>query len=288
LIDLSGHTAKHRLLTFARKPAPVQASWIGYPGTTGLHAMDYYLSDRFMFPDVGFDSQLTEKIVKLPASVPFLPSKDAPPVNALPALSNGYMTFGSFNRSNKISRPVIALWAQLLRALPDSRMLLGAMSQDGQYQTLIDWFAQEGIVRERLDFHARSSMERYLGLHHQIDICLDTFPYNGGTTTFHALWMGVPTLTLAGQTIASRSGASILGHVNLEAFTAHDVADFKKKGLYWADHPGELSIIRTGLRERFTKSASGQPAVIAAGLERALRIMWQRWCAGLPAASFEV
>ena len=289
LYDLSGHTANHRLLTFARKPAPVQVSWIGYPSTTGLSAMDYYQSDRFLFPDNRFDDQYTEKIVRLPASSAFLPSQDAPPVNTLPALRNRYLTFGSFNRLSKISRSVVALWGQLLRALPDSRMLLGAMPQDGKYQTLIEWFAQEGIARERLVFHVRSDMERYLSLHHQVDICLDTFPYNGGTTTFHALWMGVPTLTLAGHTLAGWAGASILGHVGLEkSFAAHNAADFVQKGLFWAGNLAALSDIRTGLRERFAKSARGQPAVVAASMERALRIMWQRWCAGLPAESFEV
>jgi len=289
LFDLSGHTAKNRLLTFARKPAPVQVSWIGYPSTTGLSTMDYFQSDRFLFPDSRFDSQFTEKIVRLPASSAFLPSKDAPPVNILPALSNGYMTFGSFNRPSKISRSVIALWAQLLRALPDSRMLLGGMPQDGQHKTLIEWFEQEGIVQDRLSIYAATSMERYLGLHHQVDICLDTFPYNGGTTTFHALWMGVPTLTLAGQTMAGWAGASILGHVGLEAaFAAHDAADFVQKGSSWADKLVALSDIRMDLRERFAKSARGQPAVVAASMERALRIMWERWCADLPAQSFEV
>jgi len=288
LIDLSGHSSKNRLLTFAQKPAPVQASWIGYPGTTGLRAMDYYLADRFFLPPGQFDNQFTEKIVHLPAGAPFLPSEHAPPVNILPALSNGYVTFGSFNRISKLSRSVIALWSQLLRALPDSRMLLGGMPEDGQYDTLIEWFAQDGITRERLNFHARSGMDTYLTLHQQVDICLDTFPYNGGTTTLHALWMGVPTLTLAGSTVAGRPGAAILGHAGLEAFIAHDVADFVQKGLSWAGDLAALADIRAGLRERFSKSAMGQPDVVAAGVERALRIMWQRWCADLPAESFEV
>lgn len=288
LIDLSGHTGKHRLLTFAHKPAPVQASWMGYPGTTGLQAMDYYLADRFFLPLGQFDSQFTEKIVRMPASSPFLPYEGAPPVNTLPALDNGYITFGSFNRPNKLSRAVIALWSQLLRTLPDSRMVLGAMPEKDKYGTLIEWFAQEGIERARLDFHPRSGMDHYLGLYRQVDICLDTFPYNGGTTTCHALWMGVPTLTLAGATAAGRPGASILGHAGLEAFIAHDAADFVHKGLSWAGNLAALSDIRMGLRERFAKSAMGQPALVAAGMERALRIMWQRWCAGLPTESFEV
>lgn len=287
LIDLSGHTDKHRLLSFARKPAPVQVSWMGYPGTTGLSSLDYYLSDRFLLPPGQFDSLFTEKLVYLPANAPFLPMADAPPVNDLPALSNGHVTFGSFNRQNKLSRAVIALWSQLLRALPASRMVLGAMPQDGQYGTLIDWFAGEGIARQRLSFHPRAGMRDYLALHHQVDICLDTFPYNGGTTTLHALWMGVPTLTLAGGTVAGRIGAGILGHVGLDEFAAQDAAAFVRNGLSWADRLSALASLRAGLRERFAQSAPSQPALIAAGLERSLRTMWQRWCAGFPAASFE-
>ncbi len=288
LYDLSGHTGKNRLLAFALKPAPIQVSWIGYPNTTGLFAMDYYQSDCFLFPDNRFDNQFTEKIVRLPAASVFLPYKDAPPVNALPIINNGHMTLGSFNRLSKISRSVVALWAQLMHNLPDSKLLLGAMPQDGEHQSLLEWFAQEGIAQDRLIFHVRSGIKNYLELHHQIDICLDTFPYGGGTTTFHALWMGVPTLTLAGNTMAGYAGASILGHVGLEAFAAHDANDFVQKGIYWANHLTELSVIRAELRERFAKSARGRPDVVAAAMERALRIMWQRWCAGLPAETFEV
>lgn len=288
LIDLSGHTAKNRLLTFARKPAPVQVSWMGYPGTTGLSAMDYYFADRHFLPPGKFDDQFTEKIVRLPASVPFLPAKEMPPVNRLPALSNGYLTFGSFNRVSKLSPSVIALWSQLLRELPDSRMVLGGMPERGNSDMLINWFKQEGIGREKLDLYSRSQLEIYLKLHQQVDICLDTFPYNGGTTTFHALVMGVPTLSLAGPTAAGRSGAAILGSVGLDSFVAHDAADFVQKGLSWGHNLTALSDIRTTLRERFAMSARGKPEIVAAGLEHALRIMWQRWCAGLPTESFEV
>lgn len=288
LIDLSGHTGKNRLLTFARKPAPLQASWLGYPGTTGLCAMDYYLADRFYLPPGQFDNQFTEKIVHMPVNVPFLPSADAPPVNALPALGNGYVTFGSFNRSTKLSHAVVSLWAQVLRSVPTSKMLLGAMPQEGQYDMLLGWFDEEGIDRERLSFQPRSTMAHYLGLHQQVDFCLDTFPYNGGTTTLHALWMGVPTLTLAGSTAAGRSGASNLGQLGLDGFIAHDAADFVQKGLFWAGNLSALAELRAGMRERFAQSTIGQPAVAAAGVERALRMMWQRWCEGLQAATFEV
>lgn len=287
LIDLSGHTADNRLLSFARKAAPVQISWMGYPGTTGLSAMDYYLSDRFLLPPGQFDAQFTEKLVYLPASAPFLPAPEAPPVSELPALRNGHLTFGSFNRPGKISRAVVALWSHLLRAIPDSRMLLGAMREDGQYDTLIAWFGGEGIARERLDFHARTNMQDYLALHQQVDVCLDTFPYSGGTTTLHALWMGVPTLTLAGSTVAGRTGAGILGHVGLQRLVAPDEAAFVRQGLELVADVGKLAQLRSGLRERFARSVPSQPELIAAGLESALRTMWRRWCAGLPASSFE-
>lgn len=288
LIDLSGHTAGNRLPVFARKPAPVQATWMGYPGTTGMVSIDYFLGDRFFLPPGKFDDQFTEKIAYLPANSPYLPDKSAPPINSLPALRNGHLTFGSFNRPNKLSREVIALWSRLLQALPNARILLGAMPETGQHDKLATWFAEEGVSQNRIDFHPRANMGDYMKLYHKVDICLDTFPYNGGTTTLHSLWMGVPTLTLAGTTAAGRSGASILGHVGLEDFVAHDSADFLLKGVSWAGRLAELADIRAGLRERFARSAQGQPAVVAAGVACALRKMWQRWCAGLPAESFEI
>ena len=288
LIDLSGHTSANRLLCFARKPAPVQASWIGYPGTTGLRAMDYYLADRYFLPPGAFDSQFTEKLVYLPACAPFLPDETAPPVNALPAWSNGFVTFGSFSRISKLSRSAIALWSRLLRALPDARMLLGGMPREGEYDSLIDWFVQEGIARERLRFLPRYSMADYLALHHQVDMCLDTFPFTGCTTTNHALWMGVPTLTLAGRTVPGRQGAALLGHAGLGAFVATDAADFQEKGLHWADDLAALAAVRAGLRARIEQSPIRRPEVIAAGVERAFRIMWQRWCAVQAPESMDV
>jgi dTDP-4-amino-4,6-dideoxygalactose transaminase/predicted O-linked N-acetylglucosamine transferase (SPINDLY family) len=288
LIDLSGHTSRNRLLTFARKPAPLQVSWIGYPGTTGLQAMDYYLSDRFALPFGQFDDQFTEKIVLLPAVATFSPFKYSPSVNLLPALNNGYVTFGSFNQTNKINPSVIALWSQLLREVPGSRMLLGAMPLERGNDSLVEMFAREGIQSERLSFYPRTGMESYLALHHQVDICLDTFPYNGGTTIHHALWMGVPTLTLAGNTVPARSGASILGQVELDSFVANSKEDFVRKGLFWVGNLESLAGLRNNLRERVQESPHGQPNVIAEGLERALRVIWRRWCEGLSVESFEV
>ena len=287
LIDLSGHTAGNRLLTFARKPAPIQASWMGYPGTTGLQTMDYYLADRFFLPQEPFKDQFTEKLVYLPANAPFMPYEAAPEVNELPALTKGYITFGSFNRLNKFNPEVIAVWAKLMRALPTSRLILAALPESG-YDTVIAWFAGQGIGRERLSFYPRRNMAIYMTLHHQVDICLDTFPYNGGTTTCHATWMGVPTLTLAGQTPAGRSGATLLSHVGLENLIADNVDDFINKGLNLANDIEQLAQIRSELRTRFSLSAFGQPETIARGLEHAFRLMWQRWCDDLPPISLDV
>lgn len=288
LIDLSGHTAKNRLRVFAHKPAPIQASWMGYPGTTGLQAMDYYIADSYFLPPAQFANQFTEKLLCLPASAPFSPFENAPPVSELPALQDGYLTFGSFNRLDKLSPATFALWGQLLRALPDSRMLVGGLPIDFDHERLFEIFAQEGVGRERLELYPRSTMADYLALHHRVDICLDAYPYVGGTTTLHALWMGVPTLSIAGQTPACRTGASIAEHAGLHAFVANDTADFVSKGVVWAKDLSQLADIRAGLRNRFDQSAMRQPAVIAAGLERALRIAWRRWCDGLPAEFIEV
>ena len=287
LIDLSGHTGRNRLLTFARKPAPVQASWIGYPGTTGLSTIDYYFADRFLVPPGDLDKQFVEKIAYLPANAPFVPSSVAPSINALPALDNGYITFGSFNRLSKLRPDVIALWAQLLHEVPTARMLLGAMPGDGTDDQLLEWFAHQGIGRDRLEFLPHSKMSVYLRQHHDVDICLDTFPYAGGTTTLHAAWMGVPTLTLPGRTPPSRGGASLMAQLDLQSFIALDKTDFVNKGVYWANNVPALAELRARMRERCMASAVFRPDVIASALSGALRVMWRRWTEGKPPVAFD-
>lgn len=288
LVELSGHTARNRLTAVARKPAPLQASWMGYPATTGLTAVDYYLADAMFLPRGRFDEQFSERIVRLPASAPFLPSPLAPAVGPLPARAGSGFCFASFNHLSKLNPAVVAAWAQVLHAVPGARMLIGGLHAGGETDVLAGWFAAAGIPADRLDFRPRCPLADYLRLHHEVDVCLDSFPYGGGTTTLHALWMGVPTLTLAGTTSSGRSGASILGHVGLADFVAADVPDFVRRAQRIAADLDALAAIRAGLRERFTASAMGQPALVAAGLERALRTMWRRWCAGQPAAAFEV
>lgn len=288
LIDLSGHTPGHRLSVFAKKPAPIQMSWIGYPGTTGLRAMNYYIADRHYLPPGEFDDIFVEKILRLPATTPFSSIENIPDVNPLPALTNGYFTFGSFNRLDKISKEVVSLWAKLLAAVPGSKMLIGGMPAAGGFDEVIAWFAEFGIDAERLAFHRRSDMYKYLLLHHQVDVCIDTFPYGASTTSCHALSMGVPTITLAGDIPASVSGRAFLSQIGLtNLFVAINHADFLEKGVWCTNNLSELADLRFTLRSRFQSSNVMQPAIIANALEFSMRYAWQRWCHGLPATAFE-
>ncbi|MCA7959187.1 glycosyltransferase [Burkholderia multivorans] len=286
-IDLSGHTGRNRLVALAQRAAPVQASWIGYPATTGLASMDYYLTDRFVAPHGVFDDQFVEQIVRLPAIAPFMPPPHCPPVNALPALHNGYTTYGSFNRLNKLSPRVVAVWARVLHADPTARMALGAIGNAGDQRTLTEWFAAAGIDASRLTFHPRSNIPVYMQQHHGVDLCLDAFPYTGSTTTLNALWMGVPTVTIPGSTVAGRGSAGWLQHVRLDEYIAKDEDDFVAKAVALGRDTAALHVLRTGLRARCAQSAAFRPAVVAAGLSSALRTMWRRWCAGEPATAFD-
>lgn len=288
LFDLSGHTSFNRLPAFARRMAPLQVSWIGYPGTTGVSAMDYVLADRKFLPHGRFDHLFTEKLVQLPLSVPFAPHAHAPDVVPLPALEKGHVTFGSFNRLSKINRQVVQVWATLLRAVPDARLLVAGMPAGDGYGQLRSWLEGEGIAPQRLEFHGRTGVVDYLALHNRVDLALDTFPYTGGTTTMHAGWMGVPTLTLAGGTVPGRQSASLLEHSGLTHFIASDAADFVARGTaICADLPA-LAAIRGALRGHFILPESDTMTQVVDGVEHALRLMWRRWCQGLPAESFEV
>lgn len=288
LIDLSGHTSHHRLTMFARKPAPVQASWIGYPGTTGMTAMDYYITDRYLLPPGKFDHLFTEKLALLPVTIAFAPSVEAPAIAASPAAANGFITFGSFNRLSKIKREVVALWARLLRALPDARLFVGGMPQGGGHELLATWLSEEGIDPARTSFHPLVGMRDYLPLYNQIDICLDTFPYSGGTTTMYALYMGVPTLTLAGDTMPSRQTACLLEANGLHQFIAHDADDFVAKGIAASQDLATLAALRGSLRDSSPLWSGDAVSRLADSVELALRMMWRRWCAGEPPAPIEV
>lgn len=279
LVDLDGHTSGNRLLTFAMKPAPIQVSWLGYLATTGLDAMDYYLVDSYLLPKNQFDSQFSEKLVQLPVNATFSPSPLSPEVNHLPALKNGYLTFGCFNRPNKITQSTVNLWCQVLNALPQSKMLLGSMPSDGSYEVLMTWFAQHGVSQERLVLHPKRDMQSYLTLYHQVDVCLDTFPSNGVTTTCHAAYMGVPTLCLSGDRLASRGAQALMAHLGLSQFVTDSHGAYIQQACHLASQIEMLAEIRKNLREQLKQSNLAKPEVLALSLEQVFRQMWKRWCA---------
>ncbi len=211
LVDLSGHIAGHRLLLFARKPAPVQVTYLGYQATTGMQAMDYRFTDAWSDPSGTTDAWYTEKLVRLsPAFFCYRPSPDAPPVAPLPALANGYVTFGSFNNFAKVTPAVLATWAELLRQVPRSRLAILAHAVPSLKAYVKEQFAGRGIEADRVSVLNRCRRPEYLQRIAQVDIALDPFPFNGHTTTCDALWQGVPVVTLAGNTYASRFGASTI------------------------------------------------------------------------------
>ena len=288
LFDLSGHTADNRLLTFVRRPAPIQISWIGNPNTTGLTAIDYYLADPYSAPPGLLDSLFTEKIVQLPSGALFQPFSPSSPVNELPALASGTLTFATFGRSDKLTDSVIRLWSRVLTAIPGSRMFLVGLSDHSRKANITEQFAHNGVDANRLVFHPRLGMNEYLALHQQVDMILDTFPFAGGTTSCHAVWMGVPVLTLAGKTMSSRVGAIINGNLDLPSFTTESAEEYVAQAVQWSQRLPELAKLRAALRSKTIAAPMCQPHTVARWLEAALRTMWQRWCEGKPAQSFRV
>jgi protein O-GlcNAc transferase len=278
LVDLSGHTNRNRLRVFARKPAPVQVTWIGYPGTTGLTAMDYRITDAYLDPPGLTEPYYSEHLIRLPdTGAAFQPEPGCPSVNPLPALTSGKLTFACLNNVIKINSAVVALWARLLKALPDSRLMIGGVSDGGTRQRLVEMFGEAGIVAERLTLQPRLPIADYLALHHQIDLALDPFPYNGGTTTMHSLWMGVPVITLAGSNTVSRCGVASLSRVGLNEFITHSEDEYLQRAIQLAqDLPG-LNRIRQSLRERMG-AENCESGTITLHLEAAYREMWRKWC----------
>jgi predicted O-linked N-acetylglucosamine transferase (SPINDLY family) len=284
LIDLSGHTDHNRLPAFGLKPAPVSMSFIGYPGTTGLTEMDYYLLHDKVARPGELDSQYTEALIYLPFNQQFSLFHDAPEVTPTPAISNKIFTFGSFNRVSKINDAVLACWAEVLRRCENSRMLIGSLN-DETIELYIARFAALGIDSSRLIMRKRKTMPEYLQMHAEVDLLLDTFPYPGGTTANYALQMGVPTLTLAGETTVMRQGAGNMRQFGLDEFVVTSQEEYIARAVDITRDVQALNAIRLTLRERIYRQSSkdGNPAVY---LEAALREAWRRYCRGDAVTSF--
>ena len=282
LVDLSGHTAGNRLLLFAAKPAPVQVTWLGYPNSTGLQAIDYRITDAVCDPPGLTERFHTEELIRLPANFScFSPPEEAPQVGELPLLGSGVVTFGSFNNPAKITPETVALWAGVLHAVARSRMLIKGYSLAclESRERLLAAFARHGITAGRLELLGNTpSYREHLALYGRVDIALDSFPYNGTTTSCEALWMGVPVVTLAGATHRSRVGASLLSSIGLSELAAGDARQFVEIAAALAHDTGRLQGLRGSLRRTMAASPLTDGAGFTRGLESALRDIWGRWC----------
>ncbi|MFG6062446.1 methyltransferase regulatory domain-containing protein [Enterobacter ludwigii] len=279
LFDLSGHTAYNRLPVFALRPAPIQITWIGYPGTTGLKEMDYILLSASLAHSQELEKQLVENAMFVATRKSFEPHPLSPDINPLPALRNGYITFASFNRSKKINDQVLNAWASILTGYPEARLLIGNMTDAEMISAMTKRLQQRGISRDRLFFRGLVEMDEYLAMHHEIDILLDAFPYSGGTTTHHGAWMGVPTITMNGPTIPCQQGVDIMRSYRLEQFIAIDEEDYISRAIAWGQRIPELAEIRLGMRDRIP--VDHVPDFnIAENFERALREAWGIYCRG--------
>ena len=276
LVDLAGHTADNRLLTFARSPAPVQVTWLGYPATTGLRAIGYRLSDAVADP-AGAESQYVERLVRLPDAFFVYADDPAKPYDAtLPADRNGHVTFGAFNSFTKVTAESLATWGRIVAAVPGSRLLMKARPLDNPSTraAVVAAFAAAGVAAERLDLRAWTSLADHVRLLGTVDLMLDTFPYNGHTTTCQSLWMGAAVLTRYGDSFRSRVGLTTMTALGLPEFAVGSAAEFERRAVQLAADLTTLRDLRPTWRERMAASPLCDAARFTRGLEAAYRQMW--------------
>jgi predicted O-linked N-acetylglucosamine transferase (SPINDLY family) len=274
LIDLSLHMERNWLLVFARKPAPIQLTFAGYPGTTGLTAIDYRLTDPYLDPPGPNDAFYSEQSIRLPNCFwCYTPSGTEPPTNPLPATVPGHVTFGCLNTFGKVNDTTLQLWSGVLAAVPKSKLLL--LAPPGEPRTNV--LAKLKADPDRIEFLDRALRAKYLQYYHRIDISLDTFPYNGHTTSLDSWWMGVPVVTLCGQTAVSRAGFSHASNLALTDLVAHSPDQFVSIAAKLADDLPRLTELRSTLRTRMKASPLMNAAAFAHDIETAYRQMWRRW-----------
>jgi protein O-GlcNAc transferase len=263
LVDLAGHSADNRLAVFAMKPAPIQLAWLGYPGTTGLTQIDYRLTDAVADPEGSADFHHSEELIRLKSGFHcYMPFDEAPNIGPLPASHNGFITFASFNNIKKITPEIVETWAKILKATDGSKLLLkgGMLNYDMVRESIQKIFQDFGIVSDRLDLRCWIARDEIpLKLYNSVDICLDTFPYNGVTTSFEALSMGVPVVTLKGDRHASRVGASILTELGHTEWIADTHLSYKEIAVKLAGDITDLNKIRSNLRSNLKNSSFGRP-----------------------------
>jgi protein O-GlcNAc transferase len=281
LVDLAGHTNGNRLTTFAMKPSPIQVTWLGYLNTTGLTTMDYRVTDGYLDPIGETEHLHTETLWRLPHHSCFRPSPQSPPVTALPATANGYITFGSMNQWPKVSDEVKDTWTRLLKRVDRSRLLI--VARGGQNSVFRDRIIGEFVLRgiEAARIHVSPALDflGFLRLFGEIDISLDPFPYGGGTTTMQSLWMGVPVVTLRGTTAFARNSVGLLSAVGLTQLVARTPDAYVVAGAELAGNLLQLAEIRARLRDRVAASGLTDARRFSGNLELAYRSMWRKYCA---------
>jgi predicted O-linked N-acetylglucosamine transferase (SPINDLY family) len=285
LVDTTLHMDGNRLLVFARRPAPVQVTFAGYPGSTGLETMDYRLTDVHLDPPGLHDAAYVESSWRLPDTFwCYDPLGIDVAVSELPARARGYVTFGCFNNFSKLNDRVLSLWARVLAALPGSRLLL--LAHEGSHrQHACDVLSDRGVEPDRVEFASYRPRERYLELFRQIDLSLDTLPYNGHTTSLDSLFMGVPVVTLVGGTVVGRASASQLTNLRLQELIARTPDEYVAVAGALAEDLPRLDALRSSLRQRMQRSALMDAPRFARGVEAAYRQMWRRCCARVAPSS---
>jgi predicted O-linked N-acetylglucosamine transferase (SPINDLY family) len=283
LVDLSGHTAWNRLGVFALRPAPVQLTYIGHPNTTGLSTVDYRIVDELTDPDNPAHSGNTEKLIRLPhVFLTYLPPPASVHPGEPPHVHSNHITFGSFNALPKITPSVIETWCSLLDTSEGSRLLLknNNFTDQSVRDSVLDMFTKHNIDPDRIELLPPCrSIAAHLDMYNRVDIALDTFPYNGTTTTCEALWMGVPVIALRGTSHASRVGLSILHEIGLEEFAASNVQDYIKIASDLANNKQRIKSLRRTLRNRLSDSMLGRHTEFTRNLESAYETAWQTYIA---------
>lgn len=275
LFDLGGHTSD-RIDLFVNRIAPVQATYLGYSATTGLPEMDYFISDAVLDPVGSTEAHYTEKLCRLGnAFATYTPPSNGIAIGPLPMLKKGYPVFGSFHKLTKISRRTITLWARVLAAVPDAKMLLVAkgLGTEGGKQRILDAFLSHGIADSRLDLRGSIPMEQYFTAHNEIDLLLDCFPWNSHTTAMHGLWMGVPTLTISGKHHAGRFGELILRGLQMDQFLCPDDKEFPRTAAALVSDTKQLQLMRASSRDLLNNSILCDHAGLASRFQQACRLM---------------
>jgi protein O-GlcNAc transferase len=280
LVDLSGHSRGNRLLVFARRPAPLQITFLAYPNTTGMRAIEYRVTDAYADPPGVAETRYREKLLRMPHCLWCyrMPADTAAEAGALPASAAGHVTFASMNNVAKLNPALLGMWADLLLEAGDARLLLATIPPGSTRESMLRVFSGKGIDTGRIEFADRMSKDEFRALHQRVDIALDSYPCNGGATTCDTLWLGVPVVSLAGAGFRARAGLSLLNTIGLPQLVAHSAAEYVSIAAGLARDPERLQRLRAGLRDAMRRSPLCDAEAYTRDLERIYRGVWREWC----------